>query len=46
VCAKKDDMQGLLEKMLAAPELVLGSTNYYKSVFVLFNMDISKRKLV
>jgi len=31
-CVKKDDMQGLLQKMLAAPALVLGSPNYYYDV--------------
>jgi multimeric flavodoxin WrbA len=31
-CVKKDDMQGLLEKMLAARALVLGSPNYYYDV--------------
>jgi len=32
VCVKKDDMPGLLEKMLAAQALVLGSPNYYYNV--------------
>ena len=32
VCVKKDDMPGLLEKMLAAQALVLGSPNYYYDV--------------
>jgi multimeric flavodoxin WrbA len=32
VCVKKDDMQELLEKMLAAQALVLGSPNYYYDV--------------
>ena len=31
-CAKKDDMQGLLDKMLGAQALVLGSPNYYYDV--------------
>ena len=32
VCVKKDDMPGLLEKMLTAQALVLGSPNYYYNV--------------
>lgn len=32
VCVKKDDMQELLEKMLGAQALVLGSPNYYYDV--------------
>jgi multimeric flavodoxin WrbA len=32
VCVKKDDMQGLLDKILAAQALVLGSPNYYYDV--------------
>ena len=31
-CAKNDDMQGLLDKMLGAQALVLGSPNYYYDV--------------
>jgi multimeric flavodoxin WrbA len=32
VCVKKDDMQELLQKMLGAQALVLGSPNYYYDV--------------
>ncbi len=32
VCIKKDDMQGLIEKMLSAQAIVLGSPNYYYDV--------------
>jgi len=32
VCTKKDDMQALLDKMLGAQALVLGSPNYYYDV--------------
>ena len=32
VCAKKDDFQGMVEKLLAAKEIVLGTPNYYYSI--------------
>ena len=32
ICVKKDDMQGLIEKLLAARALVFGSPNYYYDV--------------
>lgn len=32
VCVKNDDMQGLMQKMLGAQALVLGSPNYYYDV--------------
>jgi multimeric flavodoxin WrbA len=32
VCVRKDDMQGLLQKMVDAQALVLGSPNYYYTV--------------
>jgi multimeric flavodoxin WrbA len=32
VCAKKDDFQGMVEKLLAAKAIVLGTPNYYYSI--------------